>query len=773
MRKRKLYKGLAIAFAAILLATGNPAPLHNVAAKEAQMKQKATLKMDINDVTEEGSYTLKLTFNQEGSSEESMLGGFIDSKIKVTVQNGETWVTILSTKSADMLYDISLGDNDGNYVTSQKTGVGEKNSAGTYDMYEYTMKVNKLSDLTKMAVLVAPMGGQKDDVGKYEKYTKADIASSSIERGWTGFQTIIDKEGKPTGKEALNDALIDYGLDKNNDGTVTKEEVAQFKGDKMELTNCNLSNEGLELLKYLPESVTTLDLSYNNISELPSDLLMFMSQLENFYIEHNELKAIPKGFFKNNPNIDWIAADGNKITSLEDGTFEGLDNLTILDLTDNNISKISKDAFKGMPKIIQLGLYGNKLSTLEDGTLTPVAGSLKQLYLQENNFKSLPKAVEECTSLAELYAWENGMQDISKVDFSKLPNLTEVNLMHNEIKEIPSGAFAKNTNLDGLDLFDNQIASLTEDILPKAANLRKLDVRFNNMNVVDKKLIAKSQSFNRFYPQKSAMELKFEKTANNEMKWSQQLSALDLMYWYEVSNDAKKTEIPSADEYKEYLKEQGYEGRNLVDVLNENGYDWDIVTKIQKKDANGNYVTIKESLNEDKADEMNGTFNFTEDGTYRIAKDLYGYMGSMRNFLFEVVSNEVTIGNDDKQPNQPTTEKKQETTTTAEKKQTITTNKIVKPSRITKLKLKRSKKSVVLSWKKQKNATGYEIYRSTKKKGKYKKIATIKKVSKASYTNKKLKKGKTYYYKVRAYKTQSGKKVYGTFSVIKKVKIKK
>ena len=365
------------------------------------------------------------------------------------------------------------------------------------------------------------------------------------------------------------------------------------------------------------------------------------------------------------------------------------------------------------------------------------------------------------------------MQDISKVDFSKLPNLTEVNLMHNEIKEIPSGAFAKNTNLDGLDLFDNQIASLTEDILPKAANLRKLDVRFNNMNVVDKKLIAKSQSFNRFYPQKSALGLKLEKSGNSEMKWSQQLSTLDLMYWYEESNDAKKTEIPSVDEYKEYLKEQGYEGRDFVEVLNENGYDWDIVTKIQKKDPNGDYVTIKESLNQDKADEMNGTFNFTEDGTYRIAKDFYGYMGSMRNFLFEAVSNEATIGNDDNQPNQPTTEKKQETTTTAEKKQTITTNKIVKPSRITKLKLKRSKKSVVLSWKKQKNATGYEIYRSTKKKGKYKKIATIKKVSKASYTNKKLKKGKTYYYKVRAYKTQSGKKVYGTFSVIKKVKIKK
>lgn len=88
--------------------------------------------------------------------------------------------------------------------------------------------------------------------------------------------------------------MIDYGLDKNNDGTVTKEEIQQYKGDKMELQNCNLSNEGLELLKYLPESVTTLDLSYNNITELPSDLLMMMPQLENFYMENNKLTGYPK-----------------------------------------------------------------------------------------------------------------------------------------------------------------------------------------------------------------------------------------------------------------------------------------------------------------------------------------------------------------------------------------------------------------------------------------------------------------------------------------------
>ena len=108
--------------------------------------------------------------------------------------------------------------------------------------------------------------------------------------------------------------------------------------------------------------------------------------------------------------------DGNEITTLEDGTFKGLDQLTILGLENNKISKVGKNAFEGMKKIEQLSLYGNNLSPLEDGCLKPLAGSLKMLFLQENNMESLPKAVEDCSSLTELHAWDNGMKDISKVE---------------------------------------------------------------------------------------------------------------------------------------------------------------------------------------------------------------------------------------------------------------------------------------------------------------------------------------------------------------------
>jgi len=82
-------------------------------------------------------------------------------------------------------------------------------------------------------------------------------------------------------------------------------------------------------------------------------------------------------------------------------------------------------------------------------------------------------------------------------------------------------------------------------------------------------------------------------------------------------------------------------------------------------------------------------------------------------------------------------------------------------------------RKAVLKWKKVKNADGYVVYRATKKNGKYAAVKTINKGKKVTFTNKNLKKGKTYYYKIKAYKKVNGKKALGQFSAVKSVKIKK
>lgn len=88
------------------------------------------------------------------------------------------------------------------------------------------------------------------------------------------------------------------------------------------------------------------------------------------------------------------------------------------------------------------------------------------------------------------------------------------------------------------------------------------------------------------------------------------------------------------------------------------------------------------------------------------------------------------------------------------------------------VRLKAGKRKVTVKWGKVKGASGYVIYRSTKKDKGFKKIKTIKKGSTKSYTNKKLKKGKKYYYRIRAYRTVNGRKVYSSYSAVKKCKVK-
>ncbi len=134
-------------------------------------------------------------------------------------------------------------------------------------------------------------------------------------------------------------------------------------------------------------------------------------------------------------------------------------------------------------------------------------------------------------------------------------------------------------------------------------------------------------------------------------------------------------------------------------------------------------------------------------------------------------------------PTPETTQKPQETVTPGKTAQPDNTEKpgaSVTPvssdpgkaaiGKVSALKLKQKKHTMTVSWKKLTGAKGYQICYSTSKKWKGKKQ---KLVSKNKAVIKKLKKKKTYYFRVRAYRLEGTKKVYGAWSSVKKIKIKK
>ena len=102
------------------------------------------------------------------------------------------------------------------------------------------------------------------------------------------------------------------------------------------------------------------------------------------------------------------------------------------------------------------------------------------------------------------------------------------------------------------------------------------------------------------------------------------------------------------------------------------------------------------------------------------------------------------------------------------------TDKVSNKKTLPKVNLRVSKhkkgRKLVVRWNTVKGAKGYQLQYALNKKFKRKKSIQTKKTK---YTIKKLKKKKTYYIRVRAYKMNGKKKVYGKWSTVKKVKIKK
>lgn len=792
----------------------------------------------IQNPVEDGEYTVTYSTKSEGSDEESMIGNAFDKKAKVVVKNGKMQISFLNTALRSFLLDFSVSDKNGTFKEATRADYGETNASGEYESQEFTMSIDDLTVAHKAAALVTAMGGQSSDIHNWDKYMKADLTFTSLTKGWEGYQKEIDDSGKLTGKELTEKVLVDAGYDTDGDGKISTEELQSISG---ELSLANMGLTDVSILKDLSDKVTTLDLSGNDIRELPEGLLDNMTGLVNFYIENNRVSKLPENFFKNNKQLDWISLAGNQLKEVKKGQFSNLSELTILDLSSNAITEVEADSFEGLTKLNDLGLMDNELTDLPDGLFKPMADSLEYFSISGNYLKEIPEAVMDAAKLKSFSAFANEIEDISNISFAKLPRLETLNLQYNAISKIGEKAFASNKNLNSLDLYDNCLTDFRTDALPAGKVLQKVDIRLNNIKVVNPEIRNHAQSYNKFYPQKTACNLTVSADGTKGIKWKQDLSTLDLIFWLDQTLSDRTNELNSVEEYKQMLADKGWDQKDLTEILDENGYDWDIYTEVQKKNADGTYETVWEDEMSDKAEATDGTFATKEKGTYRVVKTLYTTFNSMKQYRMTLYSNEYEYGKTTPAPaikvSVPTSVKaasaaynkvkiswkkvsgatgyqvyqydaktkkyvrKATVKGTSYTKGNLTTgtkysfkvrayktvngkttysgySKVVSAtptlSKALKPTAQNTTKGVVkVSWKKVSGATGYQIVRSTKQNGTYKSIYKSKNANTLSYSNKGLKKGSKYYYKVRAYKKVGTKTVYGSYSTAVSVKVTK
>ena len=192
------------------------------------------------------------------------------------------------------------------------------------------------------------------------------------------------------------------------------------------------------------------------------------------------------------------------------------------------------------------------------------------------------------------------------------------------------------------------------------------------------------------------------------------------------------------------------------------------VKNIQKVSVNGKEYAASgkgsvKLINED------GTLVTTADalkaeGTYNIVVTATGYNKTLE-FTYTNKSDTTAT-----KPSDATTATKPAATTTATKPAVKPVKKVTVKKQT--VKVKAGKKKLTVTWKKDKNVSGYQIKIATKKNFKGAKTYTVKSYKTYKKVIKKLKANKKYFVKVRAYKTVGKSKVYGAYSAVRSCKVK-
>ena len=165
------------------------------------------------------------------------------------------------------------------------------------------------------------------------------------------------------------------------------------------------------------------------------------------------------------------------IDNIEEGVFNGLNNLKFIYLDKNNITTITPGIFNGLKKLIFLKLDNNRISTLETGCFDEL-DHLQELFLSHNAITTFEPNI--FVNLHKLEALHLDFNQITE-PYIINDNLGLINLSNNQITIFRKNIFDNLPHLLDLDLAYNQITILELPIFDKLSNLEILNLRFNQI----------------------------------------------------------------------------------------------------------------------------------------------------------------------------------------------------------------------------------------------------------------------------------------------------
>ncbi|XP_066580125.1 leucine-rich repeat-containing G-protein coupled receptor 5 isoform X2 [Amia ocellicauda] len=228
------------------------------------------------------------------------------------------------------------------------------------------------------------------------------------------------------------------------------------------LLRVDCSDLGLAALpRNLSVFTAYLDLSMNNITQLPASALSNLHFLEELRLAGNDLTHIPKGAFSGLFNLKVLMLQNNQLRQVPSEALQNLRNLQSLRLDANHIYSVPHNCFDGLVSLRHLWLDDNSLTEAPVLALSSLS-SLQAMTLALNKITHIPDfAFGNLSSLVVLHLHNNRIRSLGKKCFDGLHSLETLDLNYNNLDEFPIAIKAL-TNLKELGFHSNNIKSIPE-----------------------------------------------------------------------------------------------------------------------------------------------------------------------------------------------------------------------------------------------------------------------------------------------------------------------
>ncbi|XP_047990231.1 toll-like receptor 7 [Leguminivora glycinivorella] len=239
-------------------------------------------------------------------------------------------------------------------------------------------------------------------------------------------------------------------------------------------------------------TLQTIDLSYNDIMALPADSeILHLRRLTQLFLQNNKINELPGEVFSDLLSLKVVNLSDNAINYLPEGLFSNTREIREIYMQNNELETLPKRIFNRLEQLLVLDLSANKLKgdRIEDETF----GGLIRLVVLDLSHNAVGRVaahmVKDLFFLQILNLGNNSIAHIDDNAFAPLFNLHTLNLGQNKLQAIEEHVFNGLFILNKLNLNNNLLSYISENAFRNCSDLKELDLSSNKLTSIPEAIL--------------------------------------------------------------------------------------------------------------------------------------------------------------------------------------------------------------------------------------------------------------------------------------------